>query len=118
MLSDLKKRIPHHTFILFVFGILLLLPSCEKETKESFTVDFSFEYVDDNRVKFVNLSEGEYYSLDWDFANGETLIQQIKAKHILFIILKRVITNVTLTVLDYTGNKKTMLKPLALPKRI
>jgi len=53
---------------------------CEKENASDFMADFSYEFLDDNHVRFTNKSEGEYYSLFWDFGNGDTLSTTDKSK--------------------------------------
>lgn len=113
---DIEKRKHQLITLLFVFGIIWLLPGCEKDTKSSFTADFNWEFVDDNHVKFTNLSEGEYYSLDWDFANGETTNTTDKTKTYTIYYPNAGDYDVKLTVLDYTGNKKSITKTFSITK--
>ena len=116
MLSHIKKRMKQWPNLLIVFGILFLLTNCEKDTKISFTADFSYEFIDDNHVKIVNLSEGEYYSLDWDFANGETVTSTDKSKTYTIYYPEAGEYNVTLSVLDFTGNKMLSSKTISITK--
>jgi beta-glucanase (GH16 family) len=116
MLKDSIKIRHKWSLSLFVFVIILLLTSCTKETKSNFTVDFSYELMDDNHVKFVNLSEGEYYSLDWDFANGETAATTDKNKTYTIYYPQAGEYNVSLSVLDYIGNIKSTSKTVGITK--
>ena len=53
------------SFIFFVFS------GCQKEEAD-FTPSFGYEMINDNNVRFVNQSTGEYYFMSWDFGNGIT----------------------------------------------
>jgi len=72
----LKSYRPEKYCYLILAGILLLIiPSygCSKtESAEPCIPDFSYTYLDDNNLRFVNESEGEYLRLNWDFGNGRT----------------------------------------------
>ncbi|MBN1985051.1 MAG: family 16 glycosylhydrolase [Prolixibacteraceae bacterium] len=105
-----KKHIAKIIFVFFMLG----LSGCQKESLNDFTVDFRIEYTDKNHVKFINLSEGEYYSLDWDFGNGETAASTEKSKTYLVYYPQAGDYNVTLSVLDYTGNSKTVSKKVTI----
>ncbi len=118
MLSVIRKILYPRSSLLIVYSLMLLLTSCEKETKESFTADFSWEFIDDNQVKFTNLSEGEYYSLDWDFANGQTVSSTDKNKTYTQYYPEAGEYTVVLSVLDFTGNKKTVSKTISISKTI
>jgi PKD repeat protein len=114
MFSNLKQGTHPYLLVLFAFLIFTGITSCENETKESFTVDFSYEYVDDNSVKFVNLSQGEYYSLDWDFGNGRTISTTDKNKTYTIYYPEAGDYQVTLTVLNFTGVKKLAAKTVSI----
>ena len=102
--------------IIIVYGIVMFFASCEKDKKDNFSADFSYELIDANHVKFVNLSEGEYYSLNWDFANGETAISTDKTKTHTIYYPKAGDYNVKLSVLDFTGNTKSVSKTVNIAK--
>ena len=115
MLTIIKRKANKWKPLNIVFILILLLAGC-KESGDSFTADFSYEFKDDNHVKFVNLSEGEYYSVEWDFANGETASTTDKSKSYEIYYPKAGTYNVTLSVLDYTGNIKTVSKSVSISK--
>jgi beta-glucanase (GH16 family) len=56
---------------LSAFIFIFFSTGCNKDD-EDFTADFSFVNKDANHVEFTNQSSGDYYSLVWDFGNGET----------------------------------------------
>lgn len=58
--------------ILGVVVILFFENSCNNNKELDFYADFSYEFTDSNHVQFSNTSTGEYYSLTWDFGNGQT----------------------------------------------
>jgi len=115
MILENKNRMNHWKSLLLVFGLLLLFNRCEKEAA-SFSANFSWELVDANHIKFVNLSEGEYYSLNWDFANGETALTTDKSKTYTIYFPKAGEYIVKLSVLDYSGNTKSVTKTLSIVK--
>ncbi len=116
MLSEIKKTIQHHSFSFFIISALFLLAGCKDEAKSSFTADFTYELVDGNHIRFMNQSSGEYYSLDWDFANGEKISTTDKTKTLTIYYPAKGEYNVTLTALDYTGNKKSISKNVSIAK--
>ena len=103
-------------FHILLFPTLIFLVSCEKEDGQDFIADFSIDFIDDNNVKFVNLSEGEYYSLDWDFGNGETATTTNKSKQYEVYYPEAGDYNVRLSVLDFTGNTKVATKTVNILK--
>ncbi len=104
------------TAIFLAVILFFMVAGCEKEQVEELTVDFDYEYLDENHVKFVNLSNGEYYSLDWDFGNGESESGTDKFKSYTVYYPQAGNYNVTLTLLDYTGNKKSASKIVSIDK--
>ncbi len=113
------KEVINLSFIKFssLFIALFLLVNCDKnESGTGFTADFTFEYIDDNNVKFINNSEGEYYSLDWDFANGETVNTTDKSKTYSIYYPESGEYNVSLTALNYTGEIKSVSKTVSISK--
>ena len=103
-------------FHILLFPTLIFLVSCEKEDGQDFIADFSIDFIDDNNVKFVNLSEGEYYSLDWDFGNGETATTTNKSKQYEVYYPEAGDYDARLSVLDYTGNTKIASKTVHISK--
>ena len=91
---------------LFSFAILLVSAGCEKENSSDFTVAFSHEYVGDNNVIFINQSQGEYYSMMWDFGNGETDTTTNKKQDYNIFYPVAGDYDVSLKILDYTGNSE------------
>jgi len=51
---------------------LITITGCKKDEAPDFTADFTYSFLNDNKIRFENTSSGEYYSLIWDFANGES----------------------------------------------
>jgi beta-glucanase (GH16 family) len=86
---------------------LAVFVSCEKEEEIGFSASFVFEFIDDNNVKFINTSEGEYYSVEWNFGNGETVETTDRTKTYTVNYPQAGDYTVSLTVLDFTGNVKT-----------
>ena len=103
-------------FHILLFPTLIFLVSCEKEDGQGFIADFSIDFIDDNNVKFVNLSEGEYYSLEWDFGNGETATTTNKSKQYEVYYPEAGDYDARLSVLDYTGNTKIASKTVHISK--
>lgn len=103
--------------ILIITFSLLLLVACGKEESDTdFTVDFSFEFIDDNNLQFVNQSEGVYFSLDWDFGNGETVSNSFKTKTYEMYYPEAGNYNTRLTIVDFNGKSETITKELNIVK--
>ncbi|MCF8295095.1 MAG: family 16 glycosylhydrolase [Bacteroidales bacterium] len=102
-------KTPIMTYLLLFFTGLFSLFSCNGDNP-SFTADFSFTYIDSNHIQFTNESEGEYYSLVWDFGNGVTDTSTTKNK--TYTIYYPVATTypVNLQVMNYTGDKQSVSK--------
>jgi beta-glucanase (GH16 family) len=65
------KNQPFIFFLVFAATILMTIAGCKKEESD-FTPSFTVEMIDDNNVRFINQSTGEYYFMNWDFGNGVT----------------------------------------------
>jgi len=81
----MTKRLNTNLYLLFsalsILCLSVLFAGCDEgEQGLAFTADFAFEFTDDNNIQIVNLSEGEYYLLDWNFGNGETEANTQKSK--------------------------------------
>nr|NQU93331.1 family 16 glycosylhydrolase [Bacteroidota bacterium] len=104
-----KSVIPLTSFVLVV--LMLAFSACEKKDEvPGFTADFSFEFLDDNHVKFQNLSEGEYYSLIWNFGNGTADTTTNKKKSYQVYYPEAGDFEVSLKLTNYTGSNKTTTK--------
>jgi beta-glucanase (GH16 family) len=95
--------------------IILSYTACEKENSEDgFSADFSYTFKDDNHVIFTNESEGEYYSLSWDFGNGDTETTTSKNQAFEIYYPEAGDYDVSLKVLDFVGNNKTVSKTITI----
>lgn len=84
---------------------------CEKNNdKPDFKAEFSYTFKDDNHVQFVNESEGEYYSMLWNFGNGEGDTTTDKKKSFVVYYPQAGDYVVSLQLLDYSGNNGTISK--------
>jgi beta-glucanase (GH16 family) len=91
-----------------MFPFLLL--SCKKNKEDDFTVDFNYEYLDDNRVRFTNNSKGEYYYLFWNFGNGETDTTTNKKEFYTVYYPQKGDYTVSLKLTNYTGTSESIAK--------
>lgn len=100
--------------VALIAGIVLISTGCEKNTEDDYTADFKFEYVDDNHVQFENLSEGEYYSVIWNFGNGvaDTTTDKKKTYKIYYPVAGDFTASVRLT--NYVGGSKTTEKTVSI----
>jgi beta-glucanase (GH16 family) len=90
-----------------------LVTGCEKESKSDFMADFSYEFFDDNHIRFTNKSEGEYYSLFWDFGNGDTLSTTDKSKKPEVYYPFAGDYEVRLVLFNYTGQRQSATKTVS-----
>lgn len=116
MLNTSQGILTRWTSLLIVLSILLLNVSCEDDSGIGFTADFSYELIDDNHITFINNSDGEYFSLEWDFANGETATTTDKKKTFTIYYPQAGDYNVVLSVLDYSGNRESVSKVVSIVK--
>jgi len=90
--------------------LILVITACEKDEKPGFAADFNYEMVDDNNVRFINQSTGEYYWIVYDYGNGETdTITDKKARPVVYFPAAGSY-NVTMTVTNYYGENKMVSK--------
>jgi len=111
------SKIVYLVFFLVVLTGFFLLSSCgEDESPATLKADFSFEFIDDNNVRITNLSEGEYFLLDWDFGNGQTASNsQINQTYEMYYPEAGTYT-IRLTVIDYDSNRETVTKDVVITK--
>jgi len=96
-----------------VIVLLFVFFGCEKDNADvGFNADFSFEYKDDNHVKFQNESEGEYYAMIWDFGNGEADTTTDKKKSYEIYYHQAGDYEVSLKLTDYTGGSEAVKKSI------
>lgn len=97
-----------------MFTFIIITSGCEKNSGDDFSADFDFEFVDDNLVRFTNRSEGEYYSLSWDFGNGDAATTTDKNK--LFTVYYPLAGNydIKLSAHNFTGLTKSKVRQVAI----
>lgn len=105
--------------IVVLFGSILL--GCSSSSSSSsgsddiFSADFSFTYGDDdNHVIFTNQSSGDYYSLNWNFGNGQIENTSNKSKTYNVYYPKAGSYNVSLTLKDNSGNSSEQNKTVTI----
>lgn len=92
--------------MLITFLVLFLI-SCEKKDESDFTINFTYEYIDDNTIQYTNASSGEYYSLTWDFGNGDEITTTDKKQSFQIYYAEKGDYELVLKGLDYNGTTKT-----------
>ncbi len=98
-------------------GLVLFLVACGKDEPDAgITVDFSYEFMDENNVHFTNQSEGDYYLLDWDFGNGRTESNTSKTKSYDVYYPHAGTYTVALEIIDFDGNREAVSKPVNITK--
>jgi len=103
------------TLSLKMMFVFLTFVSCEEKSSEAnFAVDFSFEFQTPNRVAFSNGSTGEYYSLIWDFGNGETRETTNKREEYTIYYPVAGDYEVSLTAVDFQGVRKEASKTVTI----
>jgi beta-glucanase (GH16 family) len=100
------------TLVLFLAAIITM--SCSKEEESDFTVGFSYEFLDDNTVLFSNTSSGEYYSLTWDFGNGQEETTTDKKQTYQVHYSTKGDYTIKLTGLDYGGTRKSSSQTISI----
>jgi PKD repeat protein len=113
MTLNSKNYIKIYAQFITVTTIIVLtffFSACNKDEDDEFTASFSFEFIDDNNVRFENQSSGNYYSVTWDFGNGETETTTDKNK--VYSIYYPAAGNyeVSLKLTGFTGGSQTSKK--------
>lgn len=102
---------------LILIGTLFTIQGCsEGKTELEFSANFSYEIKEDNQVSFYNESEGEYYSLLWDFGVGEPVLSTDKKETYNIYYPLAGEYEVSLQVNNYTGASKTTAKSFSIDK--
>jgi beta-glucanase (GH16 family) len=96
-----------------IVAFLITLVSCEKND-EDFSADFSFEYMENNFVKFTNLSQGEYYWMMWDFGNGVYDTTDNKSMSFEVYYPEAGEFPVSLKTMNYTGSTQTATRTVSI----
>lgn len=102
--KTMKIRLTISLLAVLLTGLLF---SCSKEEESDFTVNFNYEYVDDNTILYTNTSSGEYYSLTWNFGNGDIVTTTDKKETFQIFYPESGDYHVKLSALDYGGTAKT-----------
>ena len=103
--------------LILVWLVILLISGCEGSNSDpSFEAGFSYEHKEGNIVRFYNDSEGEYYSLLWDFGNGDTTLTTDKKREYEIYYPLAGDYDVSLKVMDFTGNSKTVSKTITIAR--
>jgi beta-glucanase (GH16 family) len=100
---NLFRFITSAAVVLLIIGIT----ACEKDEKPDFNAAFSTEMVDDNHVKFINNSTGEYYWIVYDYGNGnaDTLTDKKAQPEVYFPAAGTY--EVVMTLTNFYGDKKS-----------
>ncbi|WP_347839556.1 family 16 glycosylhydrolase [uncultured Draconibacterium sp.] len=114
----MKDKINKWLAFLAVLAIAMpMISSCgDDDTTINLVADFSFEFIDENNVRFANLSEGENYSLNWDFGNGETAATTNKTKTYEIYYPEAGTYTATLSIVDFNGNNDRQQKSIVIAK--
>lgn len=104
-------------FFLFLSGVVFLLGCGDKVGEEdAFTADFSFEFINENNVRFVNKAEGIFHISNWDFGNGQTETSTSKTQQYEVYYPEAGKYTVTLTVIGTDGTRKPVTKTVTITK--
>jgi len=98
----------------FVVLVLILFTACKKDDDPDFTPDFNITYLQNNYVRFENRSVGEYYSLIWNFGNGESDTTTDKKKIYQVYYPGAGNYQVSLKLVNYSGTTQSTSKTVSL----
>lgn len=101
---------------IFLSVLFFFCQGCNNEDENPFAADFSYEFSDDNHVDFTNKSSGDYYSLHWDFGNGDTQSTTDKNRKFEVYYPRAGDYSVKLTLLNFTGQKSTSTKTVSISR--
>ncbi|NQU88072.1 MAG: family 16 glycosylhydrolase [Mariniphaga sp.] len=109
------KRILKIKIFISSFFLIFLFGNCEK-TETGLTADFTFSFTDENHVEFVNNSDGNYNSMQWDFGNGETAATLDKNETFTIYYPQAGEYNVLLTITNGDGESRKAIKSVSISK--
>jgi beta-glucanase (GH16 family) len=94
----------------------LSIQSCDKDETADFNPDFTFEFLDDNHVRFTNKSSGEYSWLVWNFDNGiiDTVTDKNLSPEVYFSLAGNY--DVVLKISNFYGSEKSVTKTVNISK--
>lgn len=110
IMINFKKSIvsPSQLMLLAILSIFILGSyGCKKNDDDGFTASFTYEMVNDNTVKYINTSTGEYYSMIWEFGNGESDTTTNKNDEFTVYYPFAGEYEAKLTIQNYTGGKSS-----------
>ncbi len=100
-------------YTFFCISLLLACSGCgEKDSVPTFEADFDYSFINDNLVRFENRSTGEYYSIIWDFGNGQNATTTEKNKHYDIYYAQAGDYDVSMRLTDFVGNNRTKEKTI------
>lgn len=91
--------------------MMIVVFGCKKEDA-AFSADFSYEMLDGNYVKFTNQSQGEYYSMIWNFGNGQADTTTEKKKTHIVYYPEAGDYAVSLRLTNYVGGNESISKSI------
>nr|WP_321354248.1 family 16 glycosylhydrolase [uncultured Draconibacterium sp.] len=101
------------TKALLALWLFIPLTSCSEEgTEAGFTADFSYSFIDDNNVRFINESEGDYLRMNWNFGNGQTESTTTKSQTYEVYYPEAGDYNVNLLVIGLDSDQKSAAKSI------
>ncbi|HEY9115491.1 MAG TPA: family 16 glycosylhydrolase [Bacteroidales bacterium] len=106
------RRNYNYLLVILIMSFLFVQSGCNKNEAPEFTPGFSYSFIDDNHVKFVNTSSGEYYFMTWDFGNGitETTTDQKESFTIYYPLAGTY--DVSLRLTNYYGENETQTQTI------
>mgnify|MGYP006283668183 CR=1 FL=1 len=112
--KTVRRKLPNlQPFMLLILLSLVYFQGCV-EKDPGFEADFNYTMEDDNHVVYTNESSGEYYSLTWNFGNGETLTTTDKRAAQEVYYPNAGDYTVSLSVLNYSGLSDTATKTISI----
>ncbi len=100
--------------IIAIMAVLALFGGCDKNNNPAFKADYTYTFLNDNTVEYVNVSEGEYYSMIWDFGNGngDTTTNKKETYSVYYPVAGDY--DVSLRLTDYGGGNTSVNKTITI----
>lgn len=108
---DAKQKFKFILASTFLF-LMFFFMGCKKEEEAPITAEFSYEMVGGNYVQFTNQSSGEYYSMIWNFGNGQSDTTTDKKKSQIAYYPLAGNYQVSLRLTDYSGGSQSVSKTI------